>query len=768
MPTRVFQNSKTTIDLLFSNSDKLITNHEVVHCDISDHFAITLTLQTKRPKSQFSYISKRDFCKLDKIEFFERASYIDFHSTEELRCAHEAARFLEEKIEIIVDQFAPFKTQKLHTSSSAHWRSKELSRHITLKRKAFNSFIDSGCEKSSVEWQIYRKIRNKVSNLKRDAKKAAMSKILYDTTITQWQKIKIFKGDNSLANTKISELEVDGIVYNDDCSIAEQLNSYFSTIGLKLNAHANAVASDTMNGVLNGSQTLPFQQFSFQQVTNSDVSSVLHSLKSRKNGGVSQIPAFVYKILEPLILNPLTHIINLSLKDQVFPDIWKQALVIPIYKGGQRNLPGNYRPISLLPILSKVLEKIMSSQIRDYIDIHGLIASRQFGFRKGVSTDQIILQLVDKIRNLINQPSSKFVTLAALDVKKAFDCVHHLTLKNKLKDRFNFSQTATNLIQNYLSNRQQIMKVNGTISPKTMVSTGVPQGSVLGPLLFIIFINDLMYLDNCYLFADDCLLLTNGPSAQCSSDAMEGLLSTASKWYDHNRLVLNAAKTDVMTISNQALKDYPKLKFNDLLINQSNKIKYLGVILDNKLNLRLNVSRIKQKLFPVVSNFSRNRKYLNPKLAVMWYTGLIRPHIEYCAALNFSAHQYIVNELLKIENRCLKIIQYDQPKDATRSNFVIPKLTSRLKYLYLLTFFKLIHQIVPIIDPDILPAKLSSQTRLAKNEGMRVAKFRSKFSIAGYGTAMYNKLPPHITACLNLKQFKTSLISHILLSDTAV
>ena len=204
----------------------------------------------------------------------------------------------------------------------------------------------------------------------------------------------------------------------------------------------------------------------------------------------------------------------------------------------------------LLPILRKVLEKILNYQIRDYLEINDLIASRQFGFRNGTSTDQILTQLVNKIRSLLSKPDSRFVTLSALDIRKAFDCVNHEILVSKLLANFNFQSNASNLIKNYLFSREQAMKVNGCISKCSQIKTGVPQGSVLGPLLFIMFINDLMELQNCYLYADDCLLVTSGENPDISTKLMEKSIHQASSWYSANCLVLNSDKTDVMTISN--------------------------------------------------------------------------------------------------------------------------------------------------------------------------------------------------------------------------
>jgi hypothetical protein len=264
--------------------------------------------------------------------------------------------------------------------------------------------------------------------------------------------------------------------YNDQLLtyIGNALNDYFSSIGYKLNKTLNT-----------DNQNFPFTPnpngFSFREVDVCRVSHILGKLNNKKKGGVDQIPAFIYKILEPLILSPLTHIINLSISKSVFPDVWKKALVIPIFKGGDPSLPGNYRPISLLPALSKILEKILASQIQEHLEQNKLINNRQFGFRAGCSTEQLIFQLINKIKSMLSKKESKYATIAALDIKKAFDSVNHSLLVKKLNDSFMFGSTARKLIENYLSNRIQFLKYLNCISPAKTITTGVPQGSVLGP-----------------------------------------------------------------------------------------------------------------------------------------------------------------------------------------------------------------------------------------------------------------------------------------------
>ena len=275
------------------------------------------------------------------------------------------------------------------------------------------------------------------------------------------------------------------------------------------------------------------------------------------------------------------------------------------------------------------------------------------------------------------------------------------------------------LLQNYLSHRCQYLKCCATISSPEAVLAGVPQGSVLGPLLFILFINDITQFENCYLYADDCLVVTHAPNKFSSASCMESQLVKYSNWYNNNLLVLNAAKTTIITISNSKLKlnSLPNIKFQKLNLKQADKMKYLGFFLDNQLKFNKNLVYVKRKLFPIMSNFMKNRKYINENVATIWYKGLIRPILEYCASINYTASQKIINSFLAYENRCLKIINFKQTKINTRIKNNIPSLDSRMKYLYILTFFKLSEKVVPLIDPIILPTKIESTTRLGVSGG---------------------------------------------------
>ena len=203
VPTRCFKDSKTIIDLLFSNCSDLIQKHQVLNCDISDHFAIECQLSLQKQMKTYSFITKRDFRKFDEFEFFEATQYFNFHSVENLTCPHQAAEMLEKHVCNLTDQFAPFKTQRLRNKRAVCWRSPAVSKLMREAIAAFQDFIDLGFDKSSESWLIYKAIRNKKNNAIRDAKRAALEGILHDNSLTQWEKIKIFKGTNTDQENKI-------------------------------------------------------------------------------------------------------------------------------------------------------------------------------------------------------------------------------------------------------------------------------------------------------------------------------------------------------------------------------------------------------------------------------------------------------------------------------------------------------------------------------------------------------------------------------------
>jgi hypothetical protein len=368
--TRVTNNSNTLIDLISSNS-KIVKYGQVCHCDISDHFLIKCTVNSQIIKCKRGTITKRDFSRFDEINFFDHAKYANFFKVEEFKCPHQAALFLENLIVTLLNQHAPFKTTILR-HNMLPWKTDYTLKLLKIRNKLYKKFKETGLNKNSSEWTEYKKARNNAVHAIRTAKAEAYKKLIENTELNLWTKIRIVKGTNRAHSTKIDFLNTDDQKLTSAHDICNSLNEYFSTIGLKLN---QSLLTKNMHAGMKSNYINQPDGFSFAEVDSSVVAKTLTSLKNNKNGGLNQIPAFIYKILEPLILAPLTYIINLSITKCVFPDCWKEALVIPLFKGGDPSLHSNYRPVSLLPILSKVYEKILSNQIRTHLTDSSLLDS---------------------------------------------------------------------------------------------------------------------------------------------------------------------------------------------------------------------------------------------------------------------------------------------------------------------------------------------------------------------------------------------------------
>jgi hypothetical protein len=270
-----------------------------------------------------------------------------------------------------------------------------------------------------------------------------------------------------------------------------------------------------------------------------------------------------------------------------------------------------------------------------------------------------------------------------------------------------------------------------------------------------------MDLPNCYLFADDCLVVCHGSCTTASANSLEKSLVVYSNWYNKNLLALNASKTEVLTISLTKTRidpsKLPKINFMGCSLNQCLKLKYLGFTLDSRLDMKCHLSALKRRLYPLIDNFMRQRKHVSSSVAALWYKALIRPIAEYCGSILYIANKYIKNSLLSIENRCLKIISPNS-KITTRTKYSLPNINDRIKYAYLIAFFKFVHKLVPIIDLLLIPSRpLVGNTRLGATGGFLLGGHSGAPSALNIGISLYNGLPQEIRALENLKNFKSAL-----------
>ena len=278
---------------------------------------------------------------------------------------------------------------------------------------------------------------------------------------------------------------------------------------------------------------------------------------NKKSSGVDTISSYFLKVASLMIIPYLMHLFNVCFNNGLFPEVLKVSKVIPIYKSGDKTKVNNYRPISLLPSLSKVMEKLLVVRLTSFLNASGILYHGQYGFRKKRTTTQAVLDLVTNLYDNISK--NKLSNLVAVDLTKAFDTVNHKILLEKL-DYYGIRGICNDLIRSYLSNRQQKVYIAQESSTMRLVKSRVPQGSVLGSLLFIMYINDLHFKllrSTVQLFADDTCLLLSNICKKTLQDEAKTELENLHLWMDANKLTLNSFKSNLMLI-NSKLRDKGK------------------------------------------------------------------------------------------------------------------------------------------------------------------------------------------------------------------
>ena len=300
------------------------------------------------------------------------------------------------------------------------------------------------------------------------------------------------------------------------------------------------------------------------------------------------------------ITENLTKIFNDSIQLGQFPDKLKVSMIIPIHKGDSQNMTGNYRPISLLPIIGKILEKVMYLRIYDFLDKHGVITKSQYGFQKNKSTEDALLELHTKVLDAFE--NKKVACGIFLDFAKAFDTVNHEILLHKL-EYYGIRGLSLSWFRSYLSDRQQCVKNGDIKSDFTTVKHGVPQGSILGPLLFLLYINDIvLFLKRLQflLFADDTSIFATGDNQHEVRNLLNEDLNNVSNWLKANKLSLNIKKSKALNFinrnrpGNRDQADQLEIKINGDFIEEQESVKYLGILIDYKLTPKLTPNSTKE------------------------------------------------------------------------------------------------------------------------------------------------------------------------------
>ena len=432
--------------------------------------------------------------------------------------------------------------------------------------------------------------------------------------------------------------------------VADYVNRYFTNIGPDL--------AKTFNKRWQYfGQALPDDIENF--VTNiEEVRILCKEINPLKSLGMDKIPARLCKDAFLILGDQLVYMFNRSLETGIFPTKWKVAKIVPLYKGGDKQNVNNYRPVSLLSTPGKLLEKLVHKRIVQFWDEHNFLSKNQGGFRKGHSTVSTIADLTDALFQQVNLGNT---TLAVfVDLRKAFDTVNTNILLAKL-ERGGIRNGVLKWCKNYLSDRKQCTITNGCKSKELSVTCGVPQGSVLGPLFFLVYVNDVENaLDNCgiKLYADDTVLFQHGVNSIDAEAKLQLSLDKFKNWCDINALTINIAKTKVMSFASRSkVKKSKKVKIR--VSGDTLKLvppyKYLGLSLDSTLNFGQHIASIVKTISFKMTLLAKMKKILNDNVALQIYKSMLLPYFDYADVIFSRANARDLDRLQTLQNKSLKI-----------------------------------------------------------------------------------------------------------------
>ena len=412
-----------------------------------------------------------------------------------------------------------------------------------------------------------------------------------------------------------------------------------------------------------------------------EVSDVISNLKNTKSKGFDNIPMNLIKGCNAELSCILAYLNNQSFLDGVFPGTLKVAKVIPVYKSDDVNSVSNYRPISVLTAFSKITEKLVCTRLNKFLSDNAVLHSSQFGFREKLSTAMALLKLTDDISRSIDEGS---ITVGVfIDLAKAFDTVDHRILLSKLK-HYGIRGVVNSWFASYLSNREQYVKIGESMSAHAQIKCGVPQGSVLGPILFLIYINDLNQISTIIktiMFADDTNLFLSGRNINEIENQFNKELIILTEWFNANLLSLNIKKTSFIVFSNKKNINMCLYSFSGIEINRVSDTKFLGVIISSNLTWNKHIDVVHSKISKTIGILCKVRHLLPPLGTRSLYISLVEPYVNYCDIVWAQADPTVcLDRIFRIQKKYCRVITFSDFRAHSEPLF---------KKLYLLNVYQL-------------------------------------------------------------------------------
>ena len=700
-------------------------------------------------------------CSLDKLKscFVEYVNCGDFNNCDDI---NDMTDNLMGRMLQIYNACCPIRCKFIHTSSiTKPWLNSNLKSIIKIKHDYFRRY-----RRGIIPFSIYNSIKNQVTCTLRKAKrefflmKFSQSKSCKDS----WKILNTILNKHKKRSKDIT-LKLENELVSTPNIVASAFSEYFSNITDEIEGSIPQSDVDPLPYL----DTLTANQSMFACPTTTDeVHKVIMSLKSR-GAPIDEIPTFIFKKISPIVSPLIAELFNASLLVGLYPDSFKLSRVVPIFKKGSPQLVSNYRPISTISVFSKIFETLMARRLNVYLDNFSIMAPSQFGFRSKKCTADAICEYLDFVYTAIDERC--YTNCIFLDFSKAFDTVNHVVLIRKL-DRYGIRGPVNDWFKSYLNNRRQYISVNGVVSNLSVIRRGVPQGSVLGPLLFIIYINDLY--KSCSKirmvhYADDTTLFHKGKSMDTLIHETNTELRGLEEWLYANRLSLNIEKTKCMNISKRPVDTHLSVMIGNTVIENVDAVNFLGVVVDKNLSFReqgMNViSRLSRSLgiLRKVSNYVPN--YIKLKI----YYSHFYCHLTFALIIWGNVSKVIDGKIVKLQSKAVSLLDERNNEDKFIT-YRLLKFCNIYKMFCLVKLFNVIHGSHNhfLNRIEAVGVRHGYSSRSISNESMTNIFCRTSCSQNNFlfdAINYWNSTPLHIRKSTHVMKFKKCLKYYLLCSQ---
>ena len=689
-PTRITSHSKTLIDNIFSNlpnfSQGISGN---ITTAISDHLAqvLIIPLETEfKPQKYVKY--KRNMKNFDRQNFLLDLLAFNWKKILQINKRDPNLSFNQffDRINNLIDKYAPLEkmSQKEIKLQEKPWISKDILKAIHIRDRIYKDYIQAKdpIRKTNLGNQ-FKTVRNRINDDIKLSKKSFFKEYFLKNSNdikNTWKGIKSIISLKSNKKSQPNSLYVNKNLINDSKKIADTFNDYFSTIATKLQSEIHYRGKD-FSTFLNDANENSFFIYPTNEI---EIANQIIDLNSNKAEGPSSIPTEILKLISPTISQPLSDIINLSFNTGTYIEKLKQSKVIPIFKDKGSDLDfTNYRPISLLSNINKIIEKLMHERLYKFLEKYNCIYNLQYGFRTGHSTNHCLLDLTENIRKALDD--NKYAVGVFVDLQKAFDTVDHNILLAKL-NHYGIRGKCNQWFKSYLNERKQYVSINGSESTVKVMKCGVPQGSVLGPLLFLLYINDLhlcVKFSTSRHFADDTNLLFINSSLKQMKKQVNIDLKLLSSWLRANKISLNVDKTELLLFRcpNKPINYDMRIKIDGRRLYPSAYVKYLGILIDSHLDWSYHTKSLASRLSRASGMLAKARHYVDKKILRNLYFGIFSSVMTYGSQIWGQNQNIHVRRITKLQNKAMRIINFsnfDEPSSHLYKSAKILKFKDNL------------------------------------------------------------------------------------------